>query len=81
MRLRQGLSLRELARRAGLSKDGLLRLERGDSISYEALTAVCTVLSTHITLLARPESAEDELVVLTASENQVWISHSVPNEQ
>ncbi|MFY7954169.1 MAG: helix-turn-helix domain-containing protein [Armatimonadaceae bacterium] len=61
-RLRQSLSVRDLAERAGVNKNTILRLEKGLTPSYSTLNRVCGALGVHIAQLTRSEPADDDLV-------------------
>ncbi|MFM7322351.1 MAG: helix-turn-helix domain-containing protein [Armatimonadota bacterium] len=61
-RVRRGLSVRELADRAGVNKNTIVRMEKGLTPSYATLNRVCEALGVHIAQLTRPEVLGDELV-------------------
>jgi transcriptional regulator with XRE-family HTH domain len=64
IRLRQGLSVRDLAERAGVNKNTVLRLERGTTPSYATLNRVCAALGVHIAQLTQPSPDESETIAL-----------------
>jgi transcriptional regulator with XRE-family HTH domain len=73
IRQRQNLSVRELADKAGVNKNTILRLEKGLTPSYATLNRVCEALGIHIAQLTQPEPDEDETISLhvRASEGRV----------
>ena len=73
IRQRQNLSVRELADKAGVNKNTILRLEKGLTPSYATLNRVCEALGIHIAQLTRPEPDEDETISLhvRASEGRI----------
>ena len=73
IRQRQNLSVRELADKADVNKNTILRLEKGLTPSYATLNRVCEALGIHIAQLTQPEPDEDETISLhfRASEGRV----------
>ncbi|MBC8102322.1 MAG: helix-turn-helix domain-containing protein [Cytophagales bacterium] len=69
-RLKQDLSVRDLAERSGVNKNTILRLEKGLTPSYATLTHVCEALGIHVAQLTRPEP-EDSPVVLHSRDQEV----------
>jgi transcriptional regulator with XRE-family HTH domain len=68
IRQRQNLSVRELADKAGVNKNTILRLEKGLTPSYATLNRVCEALGIHIAQLTQPEPDENEPVTHPAEE-------------
>jgi transcriptional regulator with XRE-family HTH domain len=66
VRQRMNLSVRDLADRAGVNKNTILRLEKGFTPSYSTLNRVCEALGVHIAQLTRPEPDEAETISLHA---------------
>jgi transcriptional regulator with XRE-family HTH domain len=66
VRQRLGLSVRDLAERAGVNKDTIVKLERGQTPSYRTLVHVCDALEISVVQLLRPEAeaGEDAVVAL-----------------
>jgi transcriptional regulator with XRE-family HTH domain len=64
VRQRLGLSVRELAERAGVNKDTVVKLERGQTPSYNTLVRVCDALEVSVVQLLRPEAEADEGAVV-----------------
>lgn len=64
VRQRLNLSVRDLAERAGVNKNTVLRLEKGLTPSYATLNRVCDALGVHIAQLTQPEPAEDETIAI-----------------
>jgi len=56
VRLRKGLSVRELADRAGLNKDTIVKLEKGNTPTYRTLCSVCDALGVTVVQLLKPEA-------------------------
>lgn len=61
-RIRCNLSVRELADRAGVNKNTVVRLEKGLTPSYATLNRVCDALGVHIAQLMRSDLQGDEVV-------------------
>jgi transcriptional regulator with XRE-family HTH domain len=61
-RLRQGLSVRDLADKAGVNKNTVLRVEKGLTPSYSTLNRICDALGVHIAQLTRSALGDDDLV-------------------
>ena len=70
-RLRQDLSVRDLAERAGVNKNTILRLEKGFTPSYSTLNRVCTALGIHVAQLTEPEPDEGETIALHSRGEEV----------
>jgi transcriptional regulator with XRE-family HTH domain len=66
VRIKQDLSVRELAERAGVNKNTVLRLEKGLTPSYATLNRVCEALGVHVAQLTQPEPDERETISLHA---------------
>lgn len=79
IRLRQGLSVRDLAERASVNKNTILRLEKGLTPSYATLTRVCDALGIHVAQLTQPEPDEEETIALHNRQEEVWIAHTRHN--
>jgi len=82
VRVRKGLSVRELADRAGLNKDTIVKLDKGNTPTYRTLCSVCDALGVTVVQLLKPEAdAEfgDEVVAVHSrrSETRVPRSHLV----
>jgi len=75
IRVRQGLSVRDLADRSGVNKNTILRLEKGLTPSYATLTRVCEALGIHVAQLTRPEPEEGETIALHQREREVRIAY------
>lgn len=66
VRLKHDLSVRELADKAGVNKNTILRLEKGLTPSYATLNRVCEALGIHVAQLTQPEPDERETISLHA---------------
>ncbi len=72
-RLRQGLSIRETAERAGVDKNAILRLERGKGTSIATLCKVGMALRESMNVLTMPEPPpEDRAAVHRAKDDKWW---------
>ena len=54
----QNLSVRDLAESAGLSKNSIVRLEKGEEVRAITILKVCTALGLHVERLAEPDVEE-----------------------
>jgi|GEM_PF-442309 Predicted transcriptional regulators len=72
IRLKQNLSVRDVADRASVNKNTILRLERGMTPSYATLTRVCEALGIHVAQLTRPEPDEEDTISLHHRDREVW---------
>lgn len=66
IRQRSNLSVRDLAEKAGVNKNTILRLEKGLTPSYVTLNRVCEALGVHIAQLTQPEPEEEHTISLHA---------------
>jgi len=67
----QGFSIREVAERADISKNSLVRLEQGRGTQAVTVLKVCNVLGIHIERLAEP-TAEDVVAIAHKSRDDQW---------
>ncbi len=67
----QGLSIREVAERAGISKNSIVRLEQGRGTQAITILKVCSVLGIHVERLAEPTS-EDVLAIAHRNRDDRW---------
>lgn len=74
-RLRQNLSVRDLAERSGVNKNTILRLEKGFTPSYATLTRVCEALGIHVAQLTRPEPEEDSVALHSRDQEVRLLNH------
>jgi transcriptional regulator with XRE-family HTH domain len=77
-RLRQGLSVRELAERAGINKETVVHLEKGHTPTCRTLVRVCDPLGVSVVHLLRPEADEedDQLVAVHSRRTEERIPRS-----
>lgn len=61
-RLRQGMSIRELAGKAGVSTNSVLRIERGGGVHALTLLKICASLGIHVVRLGDAEQLESAAV-------------------
>jgi len=78
IRLKQNLSVRDVADRASVNKNTILRLERGMTPSYATLTRVCEALGIHVAQLTRPEPDEEDTISIHLREREVWSPYRTP---
>ena len=62
-RQRQGISIRELAAKAEVSKTSIVRLEAGKACETETVARVCHAMGLHLDALVREFSADDRVAV------------------
>ncbi len=72
LRLKQGISVRDLADKAGVDKNTVLRVEKGLSVSGRTLERVCGALGVYVSRLLLPEPAEEETVVIHRRASETW---------
>ena len=72
LRLNKNLSVRDLADRAGVDKNTILRVEKGLSVSGRTLERVCAALDVYVSRLLLPEPEEGETVVIHRRAAEVW---------
>ncbi|MEO0661264.1 MAG: helix-turn-helix domain-containing protein [Planctomycetota bacterium] len=70
LRESQGLSIREIAERAGLSKNSIVRLEQGRGSQPVTVLKVCAVLGVHVDRLVRGDSAGEAAAVHTRDDDR-----------
>lgn len=80
MRANVGWSLRELSERSGESKDMIHRMERGETMTYQALSRVAVALGSTVPIVTRPTEREMR-PVLDQSEERVWYLHSAMEKE
>lgn len=57
-RRRQGLSIRDLAERANVNKNSIVRLENGGAPQPLTILKLCAAMSIHVATVAEPETGE-----------------------
>lgn len=72
LRLAQSLSVRDLADKAGVDKNTILRVEKGLSVSGRTLERVSTALGVYVSRLLLPEPDDAETVVLHRRDGETW---------
>jgi len=73
-RLRLGISIRDLAQRAGIDKNSILRLEQGRGTYPSTILKVCDALSLHIAGLVRKTPIESEAVAVHHTKDDRWFA-------
>lgn len=71
-RVRQSISVRDLAKAAGVSKNSITRLEHGGGTNPATLVKVCAALGLHVAGLLRKEPSTEQLVVVHRKEDDRW---------
>jgi transcriptional regulator with XRE-family HTH domain len=71
-RLRQGLSIRDLATAAGLSKTSIVRLEQGGTTYPITIVKVCAALGLHLASLANSSGEGNENAVVHRHTDDRW---------
>lgn len=72
LRDRQGLSIREVADRAQVSKNSIVRLEQGGGTQPITLLRVCSVLGLHVERLAEPTGEDMRLAATHRAADDRW---------
>ena len=67
----QGLSIREVAEKASISKNSIVRLEQGRGTQPITIIKICAVLGVHIQRLAEPAD-EDVISVTHVKKDDQW---------
>ena len=67
----QELSIREVADRAGISKNSIVRLEQGRGTQPVTILKVCSVLGVHVERLAEPTD-EDIVAIVHSKSDDRW---------
>ena len=70
-RLRQGLSIRDLATKAEVSKTSVVRIEQGEPAHATTVTKICGALGLHLAGLAAPDP-DESITALHKSEDDRW---------
>lgn len=71
-RVRQSVSVRDLAKQAGVSKNSITRLEHGGGTNPATLVKVCAALGLHVAGLLRNESSKEQVVAVHRNEDDRW---------
>ncbi len=72
LRVRQGLSVRDVADKAEVDKNTVLRLEKGLPTSARTRDRVCAALGVYVSRLALPEPDDREVMVKHSRDREVW---------
>lgn len=73
LRTNRGLTIRELAERAGVSKNTVLKIEQGEPIAENLLTRICNKLQTILpNLLTAPEEVENAIICVHRNDPAKW---------
>lgn len=71
-RQRMGVSIRDLAQSAGVSKNSVVRIEAGGVPQAATLIKVCAALGIHVASLAKPNASENEFVSIHRQSDDRW---------
>lgn len=71
-RRRQGLSIRDLADRANVNKNSVVRLEKGGMPQPLTVVKICEALGLHVATIAHPASDEVEFLSIHRREDDRW---------
>lgn len=71
-RKRQGLSIRDLALRANVNKNSIVRLENGGKPQALTLLKVCAALGYHVATIAHPATDGEEVVSVHHRSDDLW---------
>ena len=72
LRDQQGISVRDLADRAGINKNSIVRLEQGRGTQPITILKVCSVLGVHVERLAEPSENDMTLAVVHKKNDDRW---------
>ena len=72
LRQNRNLTIRELAARAGVSKNTVLRIEQGEPISEAGLNRICNKLQTILPNLLLPVPTETRIIQVHRASNEKW---------
>ncbi len=72
LRDQQGISIRDLADRAGINKNSIVRLEQGRGTQPITILKVCSVLGVHVERLAEPSENDMTLAVVHKKKDDRW---------
>jgi len=70
IRMRMNLSVRDVAEKAGVNKNTILRLEKGLTPSYTTLNRVCEALGIHIAQLTRQDAHDETTIAIHSRMNE-----------
>ncbi len=71
-RVRQSISVRDLAKSAGVSKNSITRLEHGGGTNPATLVKVCAALGLHVAGLLRNEPSKEQIVAVHRRDDDRW---------
>ena len=71
-RQRMGISIRDLAKNANVSKNSVVRIESGGAPHVTTLLKVCAALGIHVASLAKPTAGEHEIVSVHRHNDDRW---------
>lgn len=71
-RQRMGLSIRDLAASANVSKNSVVRLEQGGSPHSMTVVKLCAAMGIHVASIAKPAADEGQIVAIHRKEDDRW---------
>ena len=71
-RKRMGVSIRDLAQSAQISKNSIVRLEAGGMPHVTTLLKVCGALGIHVASIAKPGTEDHQVVAIHKQEDDRW---------
>jgi len=71
-RKRQGLSIRDLAERANVNKNSIVRLENGGAPQPLTILKLCAAMSIHVATIAEAEKGEGEVIAIHHRTDDRW---------
>jgi transcriptional regulator with XRE-family HTH domain len=71
-RQRMGVSIRDLAAAAGVSKNSIVRLEAGGAPHALTVTKICAALGIHVASLAKPSTDGSQVMSIHKHEDDRW---------
>ena len=72
VRQRQGLSIRDLAERANVSKNSIVRLEQGGTPHPITVVKLCSAMGIHVASIAKPTAEEGQIVATHRQADDRW---------
>lgn len=71
-RMRQGLSIRELAQAANVNKNSIVRLESGGTPQPLTVLKLCEAMGIHVATISEPERSQESVVAVHRQADDRW---------
>jgi transcriptional regulator with XRE-family HTH domain len=71
-RKRMGLSIRDLAQAANVSKNSIVRVEQGGMPQSMTVVKLCAAMGVHVDSIAKPKADESQIVAIHRHEDDRW---------